>query len=214
VTLLEESSRRSLAQFFPVFHHRAAPHFHLLTISGTSSREMRSRSFISGNTKIRTFGTVYSRYLFRSIFVFSCFLTTRSISFSAAISYREKAKLSWMHEREDSLVSSAINLKHFISFLMTTWWPYRKFLGKSENLSNFPSLVYGTKSVAIYGPMIYTTMYIMLLMRTNPLQRQVGGGLGPGNRDFFWVLWNGTELLGECHLGSRFRGPNPLPLAL
>jgi hypothetical protein len=38
-------------------------------------------------------------------------------------------------------------------------------------------------SVVIYEPMIYTAPYVMLLMQANPIQ--VGGGLGPGNRDFF-----------------------------
>jgi hypothetical protein len=30
--------------------------------------------------------------------------------------------------------------------------------------------------LAIYGPMIYTAPYVMLFMRANPLQGQVGGG--------------------------------------
>jgi hypothetical protein len=30
--------------------------------------------------------------------------------------------------------------------------------------------------LAIYGPMIYTALYIMLLMRAKPLRGQVGGG--------------------------------------
>ncbi len=30
--------------------------------------------------------------------------------------------------------------------------------------------------IAIYGPMIYTVPHVMLLMRANPLQGQVGGG--------------------------------------
>jgi hypothetical protein len=33
--------------------------------------------------------------------------------------------------------------------------------------------------LAIYGPMIYTAPYVMLLTRAS------GRGLGPGNRDFF-----------------------------
>jgi hypothetical protein len=35
---------------------------------------------------------------------------------------------------------------------------------------------YRYKIKAIYGPMIYTAPYVMLLMRTNPLTGQVGGG--------------------------------------
>jgi hypothetical protein len=31
--------------------------------------------------------------------------------------------------------------------------------------------------------------------------RPSGRGLGPGNREFFWALLNGIELIGECHLG-------------
>jgi hypothetical protein len=38
---------------------------------------------------------------------------------------------------------------------------------------------------AIYGPMIYTAPYVMLLMQANSLQGQVGGGFDPANRDFF-----------------------------
>jgi hypothetical protein len=34
--------------------------------------------------------------------------------------------------------------------------------------------------------MIYKALYIMLLMRANPLRGQVGGGLGSGERDFFF----------------------------
>ncbi len=59
--------------------------------------------------------------------------------------------------------------------------------------------------LVIYGPLIYTSPYVMLLMRANPLREQVGGGWARGN-----------EPLGECHLGpkkSRFPGPNPLSLA-
>ncbi len=26
-----------------------------------------------------------------------------------------------------------------------------------------------------------------------------GRGLGPGNREFFWALWNGIEPISECH---------------
>jgi hypothetical protein len=40
--------------------------------------------------------------------------------------------------------------------------------------------------IAIYGPMIYTAPYVMLLMQENPLQGQLGLGLGPAR--FFWAL--------------------------
>jgi hypothetical protein len=44
--------------------------------------------------------------------------------------------------------------------------------------------------------MIYTASYVMVLMRADPLRGQVGGGLGPGNRDFF----------GPCEMASsRYR---------
>ena len=45
--------------------------------------------------------------------------------------------------------------------------------------------------LAIYGPMIYTGPYLMLLMRANPLRGQVERGLGPGNQDLFGpVKWH------------------------
>jgi hypothetical protein len=52
-----------------------------------------------------------------------------------------------------------------------------------------------------YGPLINTDLYVMLLMRANPLQEQVGEG---------WALE--IEQSGDVKkLG--FPGPNPLPLA-
>jgi hypothetical protein len=36
-----------------------------------------------------------------------------------------------------------------------------------------------------YGPLIETALYLMLLMQADPLLGQVGGGLRPGNLDFF-----------------------------
>ncbi len=69
--------------------------------------------------------------------------------------------------------------------------------------------------LAIYGTMIYTVPYIILLIRVNPLQGRERG-LDPGNRDF----------LGPCEMASIsqassicgpkrwiFPGLNPLPLA-
>jgi hypothetical protein len=36
-----------------------------------------------------------------------------------------------------------------------------------------------------YAPMIYMALYVMFLMRANPLLGQVGGGLVLGNLKFF-----------------------------
>jgi hypothetical protein len=44
--------------------------------------------------------------------------------------------------------------------------------------------------------MIYMALNVMLLMRANPLRGQVGGGLVPGNRDFF----------GPCEMASSWQG--------
>ncbi len=55
--------------------------------------------------------------------------------------------------------------------------------------------------------MNYTAPYVMLLMRAASITWASGKGLGPGNREFFWVLWKGIEPIGEGHLG-----PNPFPL--
>ncbi len=49
----------------------------------------------------------------------------------------------------------------------------------------------------------------MLLMRANPLRGQVGGGLGPGSRDFCGALWNDIEPQGYVAYG----GPVPQPYA-
>jgi hypothetical protein len=38
-----------------------------------------------------------------------------------------------------------------------------------------------------YAPMIYTALYVMLLMRADPLLRQVGGGW-PWKSRLFWAL--------------------------
>ncbi len=56
--------------------------------------------------------------------------------------------------------------------------------------------------LAIYGHMIYMAMYVMFLMRANPLRGQEGGGLVPGNRDIFSL----------CEMASKCRfGPSHLP---
>ena len=44
--------------------------------------------------------------------------------------------------------------------------PYLGLLGKEGHVRN----------IAIYGLMLYTAPCVMLLMRANPLRRQVGGG--------------------------------------
>jgi hypothetical protein len=38
------------------------------------------------------------------------------------------------------------------------------------------AILKGVAKSAIYGPMIYTAPYVMVLMQTDPLQGQVGGG--------------------------------------
>jgi hypothetical protein len=59
-----------------------------------------------------------------------------------------------------------------------------------------------------YGPLIDTALYIMLLMRANPLLGQVGGGWALEIR-LFWAQ-TVTHLTAQCH----FTEPKPLPLAL
>jgi hypothetical protein len=49
--------------------------------------------------------------------------------------------------------------------------------------------------IAFFGPMIYKTPYVMLLMRTNLIRGQVGGGLGLKIETFLgpkWHLPNGS----------------------
>ncbi len=51
----------------------------------------------------------------------------------------------------------------------------------------------------------------MLLMRLHPLLGQVGGGLGPGNLDFFgpqMVLYP-LDVILQGTKKSQFLGPNP-----
>ncbi len=52
-----------------------------------------------------------------------------------------------------------------------------------------------------YGSLIDTAMYVMLLMRANPLLGQVGRGLAP-EISIFWAP-NCTRLKARCH----FTGP-------
>jgi hypothetical protein len=57
--------------------------------------------------------------------------------------------------------------------------------------------------------------YVMLLMRANQLLGQVGGGLGPGNRDFFGPCEMASSCPASAIWGPKVEkpGPNPLPLA-
>jgi hypothetical protein len=61
-----------------------------------------------------------------------------------------------------------------------------------------------------YGPLIDTALYIILLMRANPLLGQVEGGLGPGSLDFF-----GPQMPLVQHLDAISQGPKKsrFPLA-
>jgi hypothetical protein len=56
--------------------------------------------------------------------------------------------------------------------------------------------------LAIYGPMIYTALYVMLLMRANPLRGQVGGCWAGGNRVFF-----GSSEMASSSQANAVRGP-------
>ncbi len=49
-----------------------------------------------------------------------------------------------------------------------------------------------SRELAIYGPMIYKALYLMLLMQVNPITRASGRGMHPRNRDFF----------GPCEMAS------------
>jgi hypothetical protein len=50
--------------------------------------------------------------------------------------------------------------------------------------------------------MIYTAPCIMFWMRAYPLRGEVGGGWAL-EFESFWVLGNGIEPIGECHLGPK-----------
>jgi hypothetical protein len=60
----------------------------------------------------------------------------------------------------------------------------------------------------INGHKFYASLYMMLLMWTNPLPGQVGGGWALETR-FFGPLWNGIEPSGECHLGPASKALLP-----
>ncbi len=51
--------------------------------------------------------------------------------------------------------------------------------------------------------MIYTAPYVMLFMRANPLQGQVGGGRALEIETFLGPVWNDIEPSGELHLGPK-----------
>ncbi len=57
--------------------------------------------------------------------------------------------------------------------------------------------------LAIYGPMIYTAPYAMLLMRANPLRGQVGGGWAQG--------WANLDQAHEDLDRNIFRDLSPTP---
>ncbi len=79
---------------------------------------------------------------------------------------------------------------------LNTRWPTIVFcLGPTKPRPSYdyasPHRQYSV-SLAIYGPMIYTGPYVMLLMQTSPLQGQVGGG---------WALEIET-FFGPCEMAS------------
>jgi hypothetical protein len=66
---------------------------------------------------------------------------------------------------------------------------------------------HGTYDKTTYGPLIgMGAMYVMLLMQVNPLLGQVGGRLGPGNRDFF-----GPSKIASSRQASAIWGAMDLP---
>jgi hypothetical protein len=55
----------------------------------------------------------------------------------------------------------------------------------------------GGNQIAIYAPLIYTTPYVMFLMRADPLRGQVGGG---------WALENETFLVSRARIKNIMYG--------
>jgi hypothetical protein len=49
-----------------------------------------------------------------------------------------------------------------------------------------------------YGPLIDTVLYVMFMMRANPLLEKVGGGWALEILTF--LAPNGTRLMSQCHL--------------
>jgi|688.fasta_scaffold2098858_1 hypothetical protein len=52
-----------------------------------------------------------------------------------------------------------------------------------QNTDMYPCT--GKANITIYAPMIYMTPCVLFLMRADTLRGPVGGGLGPGNGEFF-----------------------------
>jgi hypothetical protein len=59
-------------------------------------------------------------------------------------------------------------------------------------------------AIAIYAPTIYTAPCVLLLMRAAAITYEgKWEGVGPWKSRLFGALWNGTEPIGECHLGPK-----------
>ncbi len=65
-----------------------------------------------------------------------------------------------------------------------------------------------------YGPLIYTALYVMLLMQANPLLGKVGGGWALEISTILGPKWHFPDNSMPCHRAQKITGPNPLPLAL
>jgi hypothetical protein len=67
-----------------------------------------------------------------------------------------------------------------------------------------------------YGPLVDTALYLILLMRANPLQGQGGGGWSLEIWTFLGPKWQSPNGSMPFHRAqkSQFPGLNPLPLAL
>ncbi len=78
-----------------------------------------------------------------------------------------------------------------------------KYLSWRENRSHCLKISVQKSAVLAFNvPMICTAPYVMLLIRANPVRRQVGGGLALEIQTF-WALLNVIEPLGECHWGLK-----------
>jgi hypothetical protein len=65
-----------------------------------------------------------------------------------------------------------------------------------------------------YGPLIDTAVYVVLLMRANPLRGQVGGGWAVEMSTFFGSKWhspNGSMPFHRAQNSLDFQGPTPSP---
>jgi hypothetical protein len=77
-------------------------------------------------------------------------------------------------------------------------------------IRDFPHLEQIHKTT--YAPMIYTSLYVMLLMRTNPRLGQVGGGLALEISTFLGPKWHSPNGLMPFHRAQKslnFQGPTP-----